>query len=215
MTWTIDAIPPGEERLLELSATLHSPGANLLRVVAAAAGDLADASTAMTNVEAVADLKLEVGDPPGPIAVGEEVVYEVHIRNRGTKAATDVEAAAFFSEGIEPVQGRRHGPRRQRPGGLRSHSLGWRRQRDRVEDLRRATRQGNHVFRAEVRCKAAGAHLVTEESTLFYQPTGHSRRPSGRALCRMRPRWMQEPVRCRRDVRSRQGREARGTAAAP
>ena len=32
----------------------------------------------------------------------------------------------------------------------------------------RATRGGNHVFRAEVKCEDAGVRLVAEENTRFY-----------------------------------------------
>ena len=56
-----------------------------------------------TKVESLADLKLVVNDPQGPIQVGEETTYEICISNRGTKAATEVQVLAQFSEGIEPV----------------------------------------------------------------------------------------------------------------
>ena len=46
---------------------------------------------------------MDVKDPPGPVPVGEEATYEIHVRNRGTKEAQGVEVFAYFSHGIEPT----------------------------------------------------------------------------------------------------------------
>jgi len=37
------------------------------------------------------------------VQVGEEAIYEVRVRNRGSKEAVGVEVFAFFSRGIEPT----------------------------------------------------------------------------------------------------------------
>jgi len=121
-------------------------------------------------VEAVADLRLEVKDPEGPVPVGSDATYELHLRNRGTKAAENVEVLIYFSSGVEPVSadGLSH---RISPGQV-------------VFDLipavppaaemvlkvkAKADVAGNHVFRAEVHCKTMGTRLVREEATHFYQ----------------------------------------------
>ena len=88
---------------IELKCTLATPGPNHLQVASSAAGDVADVANVTTNVEALADLKLDVSEPAGPIGVGDEVVYELRVRNRGSKAAEAVGVVAYFSEGIEPV----------------------------------------------------------------------------------------------------------------
>ena len=70
-----------------------------------------------TNVEALADLKLDVSEPAGPIGVGDEVVYALGVRIRGSKAAEAVGVVAYFSEGIELVSrkaGERYFERRGR-----------------------------------------------------------------------------------------------------
>src|SRR5205823_4932444 len=96
VVWTLPSLRPGTDQELELRCALTSPGSNQLQVLATAASDLADSCIATTKVEALADLKLEVIDPPGPLASGEEMTYEVHIRNRGTKEAENVDVAGFF-----------------------------------------------------------------------------------------------------------------------
>ena len=85
VVWTLPTLRPGEEQTLELRCTLSAPGANKLQVMSNAAGDLNDMADMVTNVEALADLKLDVSEPAGPIAVGDEMVYELRVRNRGTQ----------------------------------------------------------------------------------------------------------------------------------
>ncbi len=169
VTWTIPSLRAGAEQELQLTCSLNSPGTNRIQVLASATGDLNDNVATVTNVEAMADLKLEVVDPPGPLAVGEEMIYEVHIRNRGTKAAENVDVAGFFSNGIEPINAQ-GAPNQIAPGQIvfrpiASIAAG----SEAVLRIKaRADQAGNHVFRTEVSCPSAGAKLATEETTLFY-----------------------------------------------
>lgn len=173
VTWKIDALAPGQQQVLQLSAMLQTAGANQLRVAAEAAGDLADTGTATTNVEALADLKLEVSDPSGPVAVGDEAVYEIRIRNRGTTSANGVETVGFFSEGLEPSRAQggngRVGAGQVVFEPIKSLAAG---SEVVLKISAKATKPGNHVFRAEVRCRTLGTQLIGEETTLFYQSGG-------------------------------------------
>jgi uncharacterized repeat protein (TIGR01451 family) len=169
VVWNLPTLRPGVEQEVEFRCTLNAPGANRVQVLATAPNDLSDSMAAITNVEALADLKLEVIDPPGPLAVGEEMLYEVHIRNRGTKAAENVEVAGFFSNGVEPVsaQGGQHevapGQVTFRP--ITAIAAG----AEVVLKIKaRADLAGTHVFRAEVNCQSMGAKLASEETTMFY-----------------------------------------------
>lgn len=167
--WIVGSLEPGGQRVFELEAELHAAGDNRMQFTAAAEGDLAAAATSNTRVEAIADLKLEVRDPQGPIAVGEEAVYEVRIRNRGTKAAEGVDLAVFFSEGLEPVTAD-GGPHDIGPGQVIFRPIATLGANDTaVFHVRaRADAAGNHVFRAEVICTSLDTKLATEEATHFY-----------------------------------------------
>jgi uncharacterized repeat protein (TIGR01451 family) len=171
--WTLPTLRPGEELVLELRCTLSAPGANKLQVMSSAAGDLNDMADAVTNVEALADLKLDVSEPAGPIAVGDEMVYELRVRNRGTKSAESVAVVAYFSEGIEPMsaEGGTHdianGVVAFRPlatlavGGeviYRIHA--------------RAQKNGKQIFRTEVECGTLGTKLVSAEEAMIYPSDG-------------------------------------------
>ncbi|HEX4144184.1 MAG TPA: hypothetical protein VHY91_11685 [Pirellulales bacterium] len=169
IVWSPVNMQPGEERLLEVQCLLQAPGENRLQVSSTASQELAASGTAVTVVESLADLKLEVRDPQGPISTGEDAIYEVVVRNRGTKGAENVNLVLFFSSGLEAtaVQG---GPHEIGPGQvvlktIASLPAG---SEKTFKVHARADRAGNHVFRAEVVCAPLDIKLTSEQSTRFY-----------------------------------------------
>ncbi|HEX4412121.1 MAG TPA: CARDB domain-containing protein [Lacipirellulaceae bacterium] len=170
VSWHIGTLGPGDDNYMELKCVLKSAGKNLAKLSASSsAGDLADNKLAETNVIAIADLKLDVADPSGPIAVGAQALYEIHIRNRGASAAKDVDAVALFSDGIEPEQAE---------GAMYTITDGRVTFRT-IEELpagrevvlrvrAHASQPGTHVFRAEVLCRDLEIKLAAEQTTRFY-----------------------------------------------
>ena len=169
VNWSVGTLQPGGECLFELQCSLSSPGENRTQFMAMADGDLSAATTSSTRVEALADLKLEVRDPQGPIAIGDDAVYEVHIRNRGTKAADGIDLTVFFSEGLEATTAE-GGPHDIGAGQVVFKPLATLGAGDAVvyRVHARADRGGNHVFRAEVLCHSLHTKLAAEEATHFY-----------------------------------------------
>jgi uncharacterized repeat protein (TIGR01451 family) len=169
VSWSIDALPAQREMVFSIKAKLVTPGSNVVNVQAAADRDLANSGTATTLVETLADLKLEISDPRGPIPVGEEMLYEIRLWNRGSKAAQDVEIVTFFSEGVEPVSAQ-GGSHRIGPGQVvfdRIPAIGVG-EEVKLKIIAKASRGGNHIFRGEVECRDAGTRLAAEETTHFY-----------------------------------------------
>jgi len=170
VAWHVGTLGPGDDTYMELKCILKSPGANRVAIAAATAkGDLKDNKLAETNVIAIADLKLDVADPSGPVAVGSQAIYEIHIHNRGASAAKDVNAVALFSEGIEPEQA--EGAMYTVADGrvtfktIDELAAG----RDAILRIRaHATQPGTHIFRAEVICRDLEIKLAAEETTRFY-----------------------------------------------
>jgi uncharacterized repeat protein (TIGR01451 family) len=168
--WRVGTLSPGDDNYMELKCVLKTAGANRVKMDAStSAGDLTDSKVAETNVVAIADLKLEVTDPSGPVAVGSQAVYEIHITNRGASAAKNVNVVALFSEGIEPEQA--EGVMCTVADGRVSFktidelAAG----RDMVLKIRaHAVQPGTHVFRAEVVCSDLEIKLAAEETTRFY-----------------------------------------------
>ncbi len=186
VNWTIGTLQPSAERVFEMQCSLDAPGENRMQFVAMADSDLSTAATSTTHVEAIADLKLELRDPQGPIAVGDDTVYEVHVKNRGTKPAEDIELAVFFSEGLEAttVEGGAHDIA---PGQVVFKSLGSLAAGDSAvyRIHARAERAGNLVFRAEMICQSPQMKLAAEEATLFY---GDDKPAASEARRRSQPR---------------------------
>ena len=159
-------MPPAVNRELVIKCTLALSGANRIEIAAIGEDEVAATSETTTRAEALADLRLDVKDPEGPVPVGQEATYELRIRNRGTKAAEGVEVFAFFSSGIEPIGGEGH-PHRVSPGQVVFAPLPVLPPATEVT-LRvraRATSAGNHIFRAEIHCRESGTRLVREETT--------------------------------------------------
>jgi hypothetical protein len=166
--WTIPVIRPGDNAVLELRCQMNNPGANRLSVQSTA-GDLSASAEETTQVEALADLKLDVVEPKGPIAVGADVAYEIRLLNRGTKSASDVKVVGYFSGKVEPVAAT-GGEHRLVPGivvfkPIASLAPG---NEATFKITARAKAAGHHMFKAEVVCEAAGAKLGSEHTTLFY-----------------------------------------------
>lgn len=103
LRWAIGSMAPGTERKFQLNCLLNQPGDLRLEAGVRGAGDLAATHVVNTRVEALADLVLTVEDPAGPLPIGQDMFYTIRVKNRGTKAAYDVQLAMQFSEGIEPV----------------------------------------------------------------------------------------------------------------
>jgi uncharacterized repeat protein (TIGR01451 family) len=170
VSWQVGTLGPGDDNYMELKCLVNAPGLNQLRINATAStSELADEKLAETNVVALADLQLQVSDPSGPVAVGEQAVYEIRVQNRGANTASDVNIVALFSDGVEPdqVEGAMYTvadgrvtfrPIEELPAG-----------REIVLRIRaRAVQAGTHVFRAEVLCRDLDIKLAAEETTRFY-----------------------------------------------
>jgi uncharacterized repeat protein (TIGR01451 family) len=174
--WQVGTLSPGDDNYMELKCAVKKPGTNQFVMNAATMfGDLTDSATAETNVIALADLKLEVTDPSGAVAVGSPAVYEIRIANRGASAAQDVTVVALFSEGIEPDQA--EGAMYTVADGRVSFQPIDEVAAGREITLRiraHATQPGTHVFRAEVLCSDAEIKLAAEETTRFYSDEVHA-----------------------------------------
>ena len=167
--WKLDMLNPAAERLLDAKCMLSEPGPCKIEFNATSGEELNASAVATTQVEAIADLVMDLVDPIGPVAVGEEAQYELRIRNRGTKSAAEIDVAVYFSQGIEPVSVE---------GGAHRISLGQvafqtipvlpAGKEMRLKVVARAQTAGSHICRTELHCRPLGTRLVSEETTHFF-----------------------------------------------
>lgn len=168
VAWRVGSLAAGDERIITFTCIMHEEGEKRV-TVRARGGELAADAAMITQVEALADLKLVVNDPPGAVPVGKEVIYEVRVLNRGTKAASNVEITAFFSEGVEPtaIEGMQGSiaPGQVTAAPAASLAPG----AELVLKIKaKADRPGNHIFRAVVQCTNPETRLAAEETTRFF-----------------------------------------------
>jgi uncharacterized repeat protein (TIGR01451 family) len=169
--WQLEGIPAGEAEFMQLNCQVKQAGTNRFELTAqTASGELQSMKEINTNVIAVADLKLSVTDPQGPIPVGETAIYEIRIRNRGTIDAQNVGVVGLFSTGIDPnaVEGAQFSVR---DGRVSIHPINTLPAgEEMVLKIRAvASQAGTHVFRAEVSCEDLDIKLAAEETTKFYE----------------------------------------------
>ncbi len=166
--WEINRIDPQEKHTVPLRLTMSKIGENQLVFTSQCSSAAETKAEFKTNIDAIADLHLTVVDPAAPAPVGQPVVYEVVIANRGKKLATDVEVIAQFSEGIEPVRIEGHTGRIV-PGQAIFNSIPSIGPNDKLV-LRihaEASKPGVHRFRVEVKSKGSDTDLLEEESTRY------------------------------------------------
>ena len=182
LVWQLGDLAPATERMLGFDCELLADGDLQFQATVRGDGALEVSDELTTRVEAVADLKLSVNDPQGPIPVGQEVVYEINVVNRGTKAATQVNVVAQFSEGIEPVA------TDGMPGEVQAGQVVFQpiarinpKEIVKLTVKAKAQSDGNHVFRAAVQCSDPDTRLVAEDNTRFYG-SGSLRKVDGSAV---------------------------------
>jgi uncharacterized repeat protein (TIGR01451 family) len=182
LQWILESLNPQLEQVFTLKCHVAAAGAARLDIAASADDELSTVAGVNTQVDVVANITLEVQEPSGPMSMSDEAVYEIRLRNRGTKEAEGVEVLSYFSRGIEPTSAE-GGPNRIGPGQvafapITSLAPG----AEAVFKVRaKAETAGNHVFRTEVHCKAMGTRLISEKNTLYYQESVSQDAPEPRA----------------------------------
>jgi len=176
----IGDLAPGERRAFTVKCELVVEGRSQVQAQARADGDLTQSAVAITQVETIADLKLTVNDPKGPMPVGDNVTYEIKVKNRGAKAARGVQVIAQFAEGVEPVS--TEGGRAQvAPGQVLFYPVPVLEPNEEivVKVVARGHAPGNHIFRTEVKSQDPNTRQVAEGTTKFF---GESELNSGKPV---------------------------------
>jgi uncharacterized repeat protein (TIGR01451 family) len=105
ISWTIPNIEParaGEPGKSMATFHVQLAGPMMYRVVAEAkSGDLNAKGAVSTDVSGIANIKLDVSERKGILDVGETTVFDIKMRNNGTKEAKGIAVKAHFSENVE------------------------------------------------------------------------------------------------------------------
>ena len=172
LTWNVGSMKPGDSETYNLNFVLNTSGDLQLEVGARGDGDLAAASQCVTTVQTVADLTLNVVDPRGPLPTGEDVTYELRIKNRGSKAATNIDVVMHFADGIEPTSAK--GMKNQVTTGevaFEPIPVIQPGQELVLTVVAQAEKSGTHVFRAQLSCDDSDSSEIAQGTTRFYGET--------------------------------------------
>ena len=169
LRWKIASLTPGAVRKYQFQCRMDGTGTHQFAFDCKGSAAGQTSVKLDTNVEAIADLVLSIVDPSAPAPIGEDVTYQIVIRNRGSKPAHDVQAVAQFSHGIEPKQISGH-VGKVITGQVLIEPIP---KIDAGEEVRmtivaRAETGGHHRFRTEVR--SGDTVLVAEEATHYLAP---------------------------------------------
>lgn len=166
--WNVNRIEPSQKLQVPFRMTLSKLGENALAFEATCSSSVDAAATILTSIDSIADLHLAVMNPVAPAPVGQPVVYEIVITNRGKKAASGVEVVAQFSDGIEPIR-LEGGAGRIITGQAIFNSIASIKPNEKLtlKVVAEASKSGVHRFRAEVKCIDSDADLLEEQSTRF------------------------------------------------
>jgi len=175
--WEIKRIEPQQKLSIPLRMTLTKIGENAIQFDAKCSSSNDANATILTNIDSIADLHLAVTDPVAPAPVGQPVVYEIVITNRGKKAASNVEVLAQFSEGVEPIR-LEGGIGQIVPGQAIFNPVATIKPNEKLilKVVAEASKSGVHRFRTEVKCVGSDADLLEEESTRFLATSNKSDR---------------------------------------
>ena len=169
VTWRVGELPPGEQRTYQLECLLEDGGEQAIVFSASGAGELSATHKLVTNVEALADIRLYVADPQGLIAVGEEAVYEIELHNRGVKEARDIELKLLLGDALRPKA--TEGLSAQlNPTGVvfeKIDRLGPKETRKILVTMQ-AISEGSHQFRVEASAVNPETFVASEGTTRFY-----------------------------------------------
>jgi hypothetical protein len=166
--WDVKKIGTHEKMTFPFRLSLTKIGDNPFAFTAECSSGGESKADFSTIVDSIADLHLSVVDPTAPAPVGQPVVYEMVIMNRGKKAASDIEVIAQFSEGIEPLRLEGH-TGRVVPGQAIFNSIPSIQPNEKLvlRIVAEASKPGVHRFRAEVKSLGSDTDLLEEESTRY------------------------------------------------
>jgi len=171
LRWNIGTMAPDTERTYKINCTLNQPGDMRLEAGVRGSGDLAATNIVSTRVEALADIVLVVEDPKGPLPIDQDMAYTVRVKNRGSKAAYNIQIAMQFSEGLEPISA--SGSEYQiEPGQISFREIpkievG---QEIMIKIVATASESGSHRFRAVLNCIDPKTEEIAQGTTKFYGP---------------------------------------------
>lgn len=168
--WFLGRMKSDAKKTVEVELTATDFGKFTHEAAAMSEHGAQAADELVTRVEGTASLSLEIMDLDDPVEVGSSNAYEIHVKNEGSIAATNVGVSFELPEGVEfvsakgPVQHESeknavlfHALPQLAPGKTATYQI-----------QVKATKAGSLRFRARLAADSIKDPLIFEELTKFY-----------------------------------------------
>ena len=103
VAWFVGRIEPGQSTSMAVTVEAAKLGDFVHKVSAITDQGTRSEDQLPAKVDGIASLALEVKDLDDPVEVGAETVYEIHVKNQGTKHAQNVAVACELPAEVELV----------------------------------------------------------------------------------------------------------------
>ena len=101
VSWFIGDLTPGQSREVSVTALAVQPGEHRHKVTASAARGLKAETEAVTRVDGLSALLMELVDLDDPVEIGSDTSYEIRITNTGSKTETNLQLVCTIPDKME------------------------------------------------------------------------------------------------------------------
>jgi uncharacterized repeat protein (TIGR01451 family) len=145
--WALEELPPQQEGDIELVLMPEEKGEHSLRFIGTGENNLRAEAVLPISVDGLPAITFEIVGDTNLVELGKDVVYEIRVTNRGTKAADNVKVRVTLAEGMTFVKA--DGGRYQAGQGgvvqFETPQLG---------------AKGEQIYRLTARCQVEGDHRI-------------------------------------------------------
>jgi len=170
VSWAVGMLDAHQKREFSITVLPKTEGEHLQRAVAWADSNLLAKADKTTRVEGTISMMMEVVDLDDPIEIDNETTYQIHLVNRGSKAAERIQVHAAVPDGLKILGVEGTGLYRiQGQQVIFEPIASLSPQSATVLQVRvKGIKKGTQRFRAVMSCPGVANSIITEESTEVY-----------------------------------------------
>ena len=168
--WALEELPAQEAGEIELIVMPIQKGEHSLRFTGTGENNLRAESVLPVTIDGIAAITFDIAGDSNLVEVGKDVIYEIRVSNRGTRAAENVRVRATLPEGMTFV--RAEGGRFQANGGIiqfESIPLLEPRSENLYRLSARSQIEGDHRINVQVISDDLRSPITKEESTRVFR----------------------------------------------
>jgi len=145
--WALEELPPQESGEIELIVMPTQKGEHSLRFIGTGENNLQAEAILPISIDGIPAITFEIVGDSNLVELGKDVVYEIRVANRGTRAAENVKVRVALAEGMTFIKA--EGGRYQAGQGgvvqFETPQLG---------------AKGENVYKLSARCQVEGDHRI-------------------------------------------------------